>query len=115
MTKKKVKKYILPGAALIASSSISLLFVFGAIIGYLGTIFFDKKFIKTGRIEPLTIGLKSWEVHIHHWISGSLAISALCLFGFPSTLPVFWIGTLGGLIFHDLYTDKEWYKIIYKR
>ena len=84
-------------------------------MGYVGTRVFDKKFIRTGRVEPLIIDFGNWEVHIHHWISGLLAISALCFIGFPSPFPVFWIGTLGGLAFHDIYTDKDWYKVIYRK
>ncbi|GAG12419.1 unnamed protein product, partial [marine sediment metagenome] len=47
----------------------------------------------------------------HHWLLASLAILITYFF---SSLSIFWIGIFGGLAFHDLYTDKRWYKVIYK-
>jgi len=111
---KKVKKYIFP-TALTASLSISAAFAIGMIIGYLGTTFFHKKFIRTGKINIVTFDFGDWKIHLHHWIMGGLAIFAIYLVGFLSSLPIFFIGTLGGLIFHDLYTDKNWYKIVRKK
>lgn len=110
---KKVKKFLFPGTALIASSYISLLFAIGALTGYLGIKFFDKKFLKTGKIEPLFFGIGNWEIHLHHWVSASLAIFAISLAA-PS-LSVFWMGIFGGLIFHDIYTDRNWYKVFYRK
>ena len=109
------KKYIIPGAALIASSYISVLFAIGAIIGYLGIRLFDKKFVQTGKVEEFTIDFGNWQIHVHHWISGSLAIAALCLMSILSPLSIFGIGTLGGLVFHDIHTDKKWYRVIYRK
>lgn len=112
-SKKRIKKFIFPGTALIVSLYISALFTIGIVIGYFGITFFNKNFIKTGRIEPLTIDMGKWEVHFHHWILGSLAFSAIT--ALQSSLFLFWLGTSGAVVLHDIYTDKEWYKVIYRK
>lgn len=112
---KKVKKYILPGTALILSLYGSLIFVVGAIIGYIGTNIFLKKLVNTGKIKRVVLDHGNYNVYFHHWIIGLFIL----LVGFISqiiyTAPIFWIGCVGGLIFHDIYTDKKWYKVIYKK
>lgn len=109
---KKFKKFIFPGTTLIVSVYISVLFATGIIIGYLSTIFFDKKFLKTGRINSLVLNLGKWKIHLHHWLLASFAILITYFF---SSLSIFWIGIFGGLALHDIYTDKKWYKVIYKK
>jgi len=91
---------------------ISALFAIGAIIGYLSTIFFDKKFLKTGRINSLVFNWGKWKIHLHHWLLASFAILITYFF---SSLSVFWIGIFGGLAFHDICTDKKWYKVVYRK
>lgn len=111
---KKVKKIILPGTALIVSSYVSILFAIGIIIGYLGTNLFQNKFVKTGKLKLIILTLGKWKIHFHHWIIGSLIILIAYIMNFLSSLPIFCLGIVGGLIFHDFYTDKTWYKIVYK-
>jgi len=111
---KKIKKFILPGATLLISSYISALFTVGIIFGYLATNFFQKKLVETNKIGLIIFNLGKWKIHLHHWILGSLMILFIYLINLLFTLPVICLGLLGGLIFHDVYTDKEWYKVIYK-
>ena len=111
--KKRIKKFFLPGTALIASLYISALFTIGIVIGYFGIFLFNRNFIKTGRVNPLIIDMGKWEVHFHHWILGSLAFSAII--ALQSSLFLFWLGTSGAIVFHDIYTDKKWYKVIYRK
>ena len=112
---KKVKKIIFPGTTLIASLYISTLFTVGMVIGYLGTVFFHKKFIDTGRIRILIFSFEKWEVHLHHWVLGGLIILATYATNLLFSLPIFCVGIVGGLIFHDLYSDKKWYKVVYRK
>jgi len=109
---KKLKKFIFPGTTLIVSIYVSFLFAIGAIIGYLGIIFFDKKFLKTGRISSLVFNLGKWKIHLHHWLLASFVILITYFF---SPMSIFWIGIFGGLAFHDIYTDKKWYKVVYRK
>ncbi len=103
--KKRIKKFLFPGTALIVSLYISALFTIGIVIGYFGITFFNKNFIKTGRIEPLVIEIGKWHIHLHHWIQGSLVFSAIIVF--QSSLFLFWLGAMGAVVFHDINTDKE--------
>ena len=113
--KKKIKKIIFPGTTLALSSYVSIPFTAGVVVGYWGTNVFLKRFVKTGRINILIFDLGTWKFHLHHWIMGGLAISAIYFIGLFPSLPIFFIGTLGGLIFHDLHTDRNWHKVFYKK
>ncbi|HHE76555.1 MAG TPA: hypothetical protein ENL27_01055 [Candidatus Parcubacteria bacterium] len=108
----KIKKIVLPSAALLTSLYASAPFTFGLIAGYLGTNAFQKKFIQTGKVKLLMIPYKNWKIHIHHWISGSLLI--IIAYAIDVIHSPIYFGALGGIVIHDLYTDKEWYKILIK-
>ena len=113
--KKKIKKYIIPGTALMLSIYASAAFAIGTIIGYVFTNLFCKKLVYTGKIKKVILDHGNYNIHFHHWIIGLFML----LFGFISqiiyTAPIFFVGCIGGLIFHDIYTDKKWYKIIHKK
>ena len=112
---KKIKKFIFPGATLIISSYyISILFAMGIIFGYLGTKLFHKKLVDTGKVGLIIFNLGKWKIHLHHWILGGLTIFFIYLTNLLFSLPIICLGFLGGLIFHDIYTDKNWYRVIYK-
>jgi len=110
----KTKKIILPSTA-IASSFYSVLFAVGLIVGYWMTKYFFKKTWDKGRIGPIFLNLGRWQIHLHHWLMGVLV---LYLIGNMHLFPVFpkiFLGAIGGIIFHDLYFDKEWYRIVLKK
>lgn len=112
---KKVRKFIFPGIALIASSYASIIFAIGAIAGYIGINLFCKKLVHTRKIKRVILDCGNYNIYFHHWIIGLFIL----LVGFISqiiyTAPIFWIGCVGGLIFHDIYTDKKWYKVVYRK
>jgi len=112
---KKIKRFIFPGAALIASFYASVIFAIGVIIGYICTNLFCKKLVHTGKIKRVILDCGNYNIYFHHWVIGLFIL----LFGFVSqiiyTAPIFCIGCVGGLIFHDIYTDKKWYKLVDKK
>lgn len=122
---KKYKKFVFPGVALIASLYGSLIFAVGAIVGYISTEIFCKKYLKTGKVKMLIFNSENWEVHLHHWLMGGAVILSAYFFGFIGSIPVIFLGVLGGLVFHDIYTDKKygvlhennkkWYHIVYRK
>jgi hypothetical protein len=109
---KKIKRTIFPGAILLTSLYISAPFTAGFTAGYLGTTLFHQKFIKTGRVKLVILNFREWKFHLHHWLSGSLAV--IILYAGNIIHSPLCLGALGGIIFHDLYTDKKWYKVVYK-
>ncbi len=119
---KKYKKYIIPGTALIASFYASIVFAIGVIAGYIAIEIYCKKLLETGKVRMLIFNLKGWEIHLHHWILGVLIILGAYLLNILYSLPIMFLGVIGGLIFHDIHTDKKWrkttnkawYHIIYK-
>ena len=112
---KKVKKFIFPGTTLLVSLYISVLFTFGIIFGYITTLLFHKKIVERGKLKPIFLKIGKWEIHLHHWLMGALAIFVFWVVGWFPYLPKFCLGALGGLVFHDIYSDREWYKIILKK
>lgn len=112
---KKYKKYIIPGTTLILSLYGSVVFAIGLIAGYFCANIFLKKLVNTGKIKRVVLDYGNYNIYFHHWIIGLFIL----LVGFISqiiyTAPLFWIGCVGGLIFHDIYTDKNWHKIIHKK
>ena len=91
---------------------LSVAFGIGIIAGYLGTVLFHRKFIKTGKIRLLILNCGNWKIHLHHWILGGLGVFITYFF---SSLSIFWLGFFGGLVFHDIYSDKSWYKVVYRK
>ena len=112
---KKFKKFIFPGAAILFSFYLSILFALGGIIGYLTTKHFCRKYIGKGKIKPLIFKCGSWKLHFHHWLMGCLVFLLISLGGWLSFIPNFCLGTVGGFIFQDIYCDKEWYKVIFRK
>ena len=108
------KKIVIPTVILLASFYIPFSFVIGLLSGYLATVFFHKKLIDTERLNPVIFNIGNWQVHLHHWIMGAIMLFAIYIMGFLPELSFFWIGSITGIIVHDLYTDDIWYKVIYK-
>jgi hypothetical protein len=110
--------------SLIIISIVSFIFSVGLIIGYIGGRFFTKKIIdEKSRMKPLIFNIKSWQVHLHHWFVGVVAVLTSLILGFPDHLTAGYYGILGGLILQDIYWDRnlyqkhfyfnnKWYKVL---
>ena len=108
----KVKKIIFPSTTLVFSFYFSVLFGFGVILGYLITDLFCKKFLDTGKVKSIFLKIGNYKIHLHHWLSGSIVFLMIYLSGYMCLIPKVVLGMLGGLIVHDLYLDKEWYRVL---
>jgi len=111
---KRAKKILFPGTALLVSFYFSALFGLGLILGYLGTDGFYRKFVKKGKINPIIFNFKNWKIHLHHWLIGVIILIGFGLGGWLLVLPKIVLGSVCGLVLHDFYFDKKWYKIILK-
>lgn len=110
--------------SLILLSIVSFLFSIGLIIGYIGGRFFTKKIInEKSRIKPVVFNIKNWQVHLHHWFLGIIAVLTSLVLGFPDHFTAGYYGILGGLILQDIYWDRnlyqkhfyfdnKWYKVL---
>lgn len=115
MSKKKVKKFVFPGLGLIVSVWVSIIFAFWAVVGFFATEIFVKKYIKTGRIKSLKLSLRDWEIQLHHWLWPMLLMAGAYILGIINIVPLSLIGFASGIIFQDLYRDKKWHKVVYKK
>lgn len=113
--KKKVKKFIFPGLGLIASAWFSIVFAFWGIIGFFATEAFVKKYIDTGKVKPVRIDFKDWQIQLHHWIWPGLILATVYFSGIVNVWPLSILGFASGVMFQDLYRDKKWHKVIYKK
>ena len=112
---KKVKRFIVPGIGLLVSIWCSIVFSLWAVMGFFATEFFMKKYIHTGKIKLLKFNLKNWEVQLHHWLWPGLIIVGAYFLGFINIFPLPILGIASGIMFQDLYRDKRWHKVIYKK
>lgn len=113
---KNAKKIILPSTFLVVSFYLPIFFLIGIVFGYWGTNKFCKKYIDSGIVNPIYINFGEWELHLHHWLTGSFAFLFFSfLNSFYYSVPHLFFGALGGIIVHDFYTDKVWHKVIYKK
>ena len=111
-----IKKKIISLIALATSFYISFLFALGIIIGYLGTYFFDKN-IRRKKLKDMIVEFNfgRWRIHFHHWLMGTTFLIIIWITGVSDNCPLICKGIAGGLILHDLYTDKNWRKVIIKK
>jgi hypothetical protein len=112
---KSVKKFFFPGLGIVLSVWFSIMFAFWAIFGFFATEVFAKKYLHTGKIKSLKFNLKEWELHLHHWIWPGLLLAGAYMSGITNPVPISVLGFTSGIIFQDLYRDKKWHKVIYKR
>ncbi|MFC1663629.1 hypothetical protein ACFL0A_00665 [Patescibacteria group bacterium] len=98
---------------------ISLELYIGTIIGYLGGKFFCGKLATKPRILKMikinTFDIGNYQLQLHHWLLCSGIVILAIFYSFFTFLPRLIFGFLGGLIFHDIYFDKDWYKILKKK
>lgn len=115
MSKKKIKKFIFPGLSLIASIYASIAFAAGAVVGFFATEVFMKKYVHSGKIKSLKLNLKDWEIQLHHWLWPGLLIIGTYFLGYINIVPISLIGFASGIMFQDLYRDKKWHRVVYKK
>ncbi len=113
--KKLITKIIF--GTFLAITSIKLLF--GFICGYLtAKLYMDKIYgKKIGKINfgSLYLPLGNYKLHIHHWIYPWFFLGTGSLFDISFFTLTFPFGFLVGVSIHDIFTDKNWYKIILRR
>ena len=110
----KVKKFIFPGTTLLISLYISGLFAVGIVFGYFCTLIFHKKVTEKEIVKPIFLNFGKWKIHFHHWIIGGVSLLVIWLGGWMSIAPRIFLGLIGGMVVHDFYSDRHWYKIVVK-
>lgn len=113
--KKKIKRFVFPGLGIIVSVWLSIIFTFWAVIGFFATEIFMKKYIDSGRIKSLKLSLRDWEIQLHHWLWPGLLLMGAYFLGIISIVPLSVMGFASGIMFQDLYRDKKWHRVLYKK
>ena len=84
----------------------------GIIIGFLIAKFFSgKKEGKQGILKSIKFSINKFNIHLHHWLIGSIILIALLIFKFYNDLVY---GLIMGIIIQGL-TYKDFNKIIYRK
>jgi hypothetical protein len=119
--KKTARKYFWPGLGIAIAVYFSAIFAIGAVAGFAVAETFMRKLVGPGKVKMIKLDYKNWELHLHHWIWPGVIIVIAAMVSTVGIIPIFILGFLNGLIFHDIYTDKKWrtdekkwYQVIYK-
>jgi len=107
------KKFLLNGTTLLVSFYLSALFTVGLVFGYLVTNVFNKKIFKVKK--GIFLNFWKWKIHLHHWIMGVLTFFSFYIFGWLQYIPNVLLGALSGFTLHDIFVDKKWHKIFYRK
>lgn len=108
----KVKRF-LPAMVFMASFYYSSLLALGLALGYLGSKIFAAQFVDKGKVDCIFIDCGKWKIHFHHWIMGALFL-VIVWFVDRIYLPTFFVGTVLGIIAHDIYDYNDWHKVLVK-
>jgi len=105
----KFKKISLPVVVGVISFYFSLLFCFGVILGYVLTKYLSCK------VKSIKFSLKSYQVHLHHWLCASFALVILFLSGLYQMFSPFLLGTAAGVVFEGIYRYDDWHRVLIKK
>ena len=110
----EIKNFFLPAVAIVSSSFFSIMLAVGIIIGYLFANYCLRKLVDRGKLKIIIFSFGRWKIHLHHWIVGGIVLIVASTLNIFSSLPIFFFGTMAGIILEDLHLDKDWYRVIYK-
>lgn len=109
----RVAKFI-PAVVFIGASYYSFLLAFGLLFGYLASKIFSKYFLESGKVDCVYINCgKKYKLHLHHWILGLIFLLLVWVLD-SLYLPSFFLGTVLGIIAHDIYDYNDWHKVLVK-
>ena len=96
----------------------------GIVLGYFSFISWSIGFLiakclgsktvgKPSRLRSYFIPLGKYKIHLHHWLLSSCAIILFVLFkGTYVSSPDLFYGFFGGVVFHGIYSYRDWHKIL---
>jgi len=91
----------------------SLEIYIGVLLGYFFSKYLSAKEVgqKNRWWKSLVFSIGSYRLHLHHWLySLAILISGLSYNFLP--FPQLSLGVLGGMVFHGIYSYRDWYKIV---
>ncbi len=68
-----------------------------------------------GRVRSIIIPLRSYEIHLHHWLLSVIAASTSVVQGFFLIAPGLFYGVLGGLILQGVFCYSDWHRVVRRR
>jgi hypothetical protein len=68
-----------------------------------------------GRIKSIVIPLRSYHLHIHHWLLISAVITICSATGFYILSQQLFFGFLAGLVIQGVYCYDDWHRILKAR
>ena len=105
--KLKIKKSRLILGLSIALFSLKM--YFGGIFGYLFAKFFSD------RMNPLIFNVGSYKLHLHHWITGSTALTLAVVYDITPLMNQLFFGFMGGLIVQGIVSYSDWHRVLTRR
>ena len=68
-----------------------------------------------GRVRSIIIPLRSYELHLHHWLLSLVAAVTSAVQGFSLIAPGLFYGVLGGLIIQGILCYNDWHSVVKRR
>ena len=98
----------------------------GIVLGYFSLIswfigFLIAKYLggktagERGRLRSLSIPLGERKIHLHHWLLSSLVMGIPLVKGVYLPFSDLFYGFFGGIVFHGIYSYRDWYRILVLR
>ncbi len=85
----------------------------GGFLGYLGgKMGGGKKAGIQGRAKSIILSWHKYEVHLHHWLIGSLLLVICLPMSFYLVNPQLFYGSMGGLAVQGIYCYTDWHHIL---
>ncbi|HHE41053.1 MAG TPA: hypothetical protein ENL12_00185 [Dehalococcoidia bacterium] len=99
-----------------AGIALGYFFYLGCALGFAASKYFGgRKAGVQGRIKSIVIPLKSYELHLHHWLLSAVAVTTSAIQGFSLLAPGLFYGILGGLVLQGIYCYEDWHRIVRRR
>ena len=110
------KKLIAILLTIVASITFGYLFFLSWLLGFLASKYVAGKSVgERGKVRSIVIPLRSWGIHLHHWLYALGLIGLSSTTGMHFLTPTITFGLLGGLVFQGIYCYSDWHIILNRR
>ena len=110
------KKLIAILLTIVVSVTLGYLFFLSWLLGFLaGKYVAGKSIGERGKVRSIVIPLRSWGIHLHHWLYALGLIGLSSTTGMHFLTPTITFGLLGGLVFQGIYCYGDWHRILISR
>ncbi|MBI2850307.1 MAG: hypothetical protein HYX80_04605 [Chloroflexi bacterium] len=106
------KKPITILATIAASISLGYAFLPSWLLGFFASRYVaGKRTGQSGRLKSIVIPVRTWRLHLHHWLYSTILLGLSAALGLYLLSPTITYGVLAGSIFHGIYFYNDWHVV----